>query len=87
MEEITNENNKIKNINKKYETQLNLNKNKNNDLLNIIKKNENEIKLLKSNNNKLIEQKNKINLDFTNFKEMIINIIKSKSMLIKNQLN
>ena len=74
-------------MNKKYDTQININKNKSNDLLNIIKKNENEIKLLKINNNKLLEQKNKTNLDFTNFKEMIINVIKSKTMLIKNQLN
>ena len=70
---MTNENNKIKNINKKYDTQMTLNKNKNTELLNKLKKYENEIKLLKLNNNKLIEQKNKINLDFINFKEMIIN--------------
>ena len=56
-------------------------------LENIIKKNESEIKNLKLNNKKLSEQKNKLISENKNFKEFILNAIKSKSILLKTQLN
>ena len=87
LEELSNENMKIKNMNQQFDKQINISRNKSNDLNSIITKKETEIKLLQKNNKKLSEEKDKIALDFKTFKEIIITTMQSKVKIMKNQLS